>query len=211
MPAGRSRYLAEIATCVRNYHDRARSQAAVARERQALVTARELLVWRRGAIRRPWTPDRRPGSRSRLRVSSASRRLAGDCCGLYRFDFPRAVLAAAPGDAFGNAHPRVSLPRQRAGDLPIYLMHEGESARPFPLHRRRLPLQAGRRADRMFAGEGDPFRTNGASASFPRAWPPNACPPPSIRSPSMAATPTSGPTFTARSAMPGFQWPHWTT
>ena len=44
VPPKRSRYLAEIADCLRGYHDHAQAQARLARERQSLITAKTLLM-----------------------------------------------------------------------------------------------------------------------------------------------------------------------
>jgi isobutyryl-CoA mutase len=44
VPPKRSRYLAEIAECVREYQQNANAQARLARERQSLITAKQLLV-----------------------------------------------------------------------------------------------------------------------------------------------------------------------
>jgi methylmalonyl-CoA mutase N-terminal domain/subunit len=53
---------------------------------------------------------------------------------------------------------------------------------------------------RMFAGEGDAFRTNRRFKLVSRACRPSACPPRSTRSRCTATTPTRARTSTARSA-----------
>ena len=118
-----------------------------ARERQALVTAGSCWAWRRGAIRRPGPLIAARGAASTRSPPSASRRLAGDCGGLYRFDFPSSARRCT-GRRFRETHPRVSLPQaQRCyGDLDL-LPHARESARPFPLTAGVFPSKREARAD----------------------------------------------------------------
>ena len=114
-----------------------------------------------------------------------------------------AAHAADARDAVGHAASRASRCRatddaRRARALPA----RGEPARPLPVHRRRLPVQARGR------GPGAHVRRRGRPGphqpplppALRRASPRPACRPRSTRSPSTAATRTSGPTSTARSA-----------
>ena len=162
VPAGRSRYLAEIATCVRNYHDRARSQAAVARERQALVTARELLGLAAGSD--PAALDPLIAAREAALDSESRALLDGWPGTVAAYTGSTSQEQCSPlhrATLSGTPIPRVSLPRlSDAGDLLIYLMHENLPGR-FPFTAGVFPFKREEEEPtRMFAGEGDPFRTN---------------------------------------------------
>jgi methylmalonyl-CoA mutase N-terminal domain/subunit len=64
---------------------------------------------------------------------------------------------------------------------------------------------------RMFAGEGDAFRTNKRFKLLSQACRPSACPPPSTRSRCTATTRPAARTSTARWATPACRSPRWTT
>ena len=64
---------------------------------------------------------------------------------------------------------------------------------------------------RMFAGEGDAFRTNRRFKKVSEGMPAHRLSPPSTRSRSTAATPIRGPTSTARSATRACRSPRSTT
>ena len=105
----------------------------------------------------------------------------------------------------GNKIPRVALPRfTDHGELVRFWRSENLPGF-FPFTAGVFPFKRdGEDPARMFAGEGDPFRTNRRfkMLSATTATPPGSRPP-STRSPSTAATPTRAPTSTARSAPPG--------
>ncbi len=161
--AGRSRYLAEVAQTVRDYHLRAAAQAGLAHDRQALVRSAELLSEAgrpEAAALESLVAEREaalePESRRLLAgwpaLAAAYAGEGGD--GALPATLRRPTLAGTP-------LPRVCLPRVTdAGDLLRFLLREN-----LPGH---FPFTAGvfpfKREDeeptRMFAGEGDPFRTN---------------------------------------------------
>jgi methylmalonyl-CoA mutase len=165
LPAARSRYLAEIAETVRAYRQRVEHQARVASELQHLIEARRMLA----------AAGSETGALDAL-VAQTQMRLASDARELLE-RWPETVAfytrdeAAANGESkairlgsislSGTRVPRIALPRYRDhGDLLRWLMLENVPGR--------FPFTAGvftlKREDedptRMFAGEGDCFRTN---------------------------------------------------
>ena len=167
VPAARARYLAEIAECVRAYHRHADAQARLARERQALAMAREALV-RTG----------RPSADVEALWAEKDAVLDARAKALLAL-WPQTVAAYA-GDEYvvgmrdretrtrlrqeslaGTKIPRVALPRfEDEGEILRWLLRENVPGS--------FPYTAGvfafKRDDedptRMFAGEGDPLRTN---------------------------------------------------
>ncbi|MGV9380913.1 fused isobutyryl-CoA mutase/GTPase IcmF [Nonomuraea sp. NPDC003707] len=162
VPPARVRYLADIAETVRSYHAETLAQAEVARRRQQLAAVRSLLE----------------DSRLEELEAQAERELSEES---------RALLAAWPAvkerytadelvvkvrdreihtplwreTLSGNRIPRVALPRYSDhGDLLRFLRGENLPGS-FPFTAGVFPFK---RDDedptRMFAGEGDPFRTN---------------------------------------------------
>ncbi|MEV6032314.1 fused isobutyryl-CoA mutase/GTPase IcmF [Nonomuraea sp. NPDC052116] len=162
VPPARVRYLADIAETVRAYHAETLAQAEVARRRQQLAAVRSLLE----------------DSRLEELEAQAERELSEES---------RALLAAWPAvkerytadelvvkvrdreihtplwreTLSGNRIPRVALPRYSDhGDLLRFLRGENLPGS-FPFTAGVFPFK---RDDedptRMFAGEGDPFRTN---------------------------------------------------
>ncbi|MFC0531691.1 fused isobutyryl-CoA mutase/GTPase IcmF [Phytohabitans kaempferiae] len=163
LPTSRERYLSEIAQTVRGYHATTAAQAAVARRRQHLTTARDLL----------------PGNAAVTElVDGAERELHGDVRELL--DQWPAIREAYRGDELvyrvrgkdvrsplhretlsGSKVPRVALPRDGDdGELVRFLRAENLPGR-FPFTAGVFPLKrTGEAPARMFAGEGDAFRTN---------------------------------------------------
>ncbi|MFH5821148.1 fused isobutyryl-CoA mutase/GTPase IcmF [Georgenia sp. AZ-5] len=153
VPVARVGYLAEAAEAVRAYHRRTIEQAQAARELQRLSDARDVLA-RRGAA----TEDLDTAvAEVKETLGEDSRALLGDwplLSASARSIEPALSLAGIPV-------PRLALPRLHDdGDLLTWLRGEH-----LPGH---FPYTAGvftrRRTDehpaRMFAGEGDPARTN---------------------------------------------------
>ena len=113
----------------------------------------------------------------------------------------------------GTRIPRVALPRTTDhGELVRFLRAENLPGR-YPFTAGVFPFKReGEAPARMFAGEGDAFRTNRRFKLLSeRQRAPPACRRPSTRSRSTAATPTRAPTSTARSARPGSRSPRSTT
>jgi isobutyryl-CoA mutase len=170
VPPGRERYLSEIADAVRGYHARTRDQAELVRRRQHLRTARDELAGSGSADAAVEVLDRR--------LAEIAEGIAPEVDALLE-DWP-ATVAAYSGDEFtytvrdrdlsvpltretlsGTKVPRVALPRRSDdGDLVTFLRAENLPGR-FPYTAGVFPFKReGEAPARMFAGEGDPFRTN---------------------------------------------------
>ena len=168
VPAGRTRYLAEIAEAVREYHARVERQVALARERQHLREARRLL---RGA------GESDVDALARLE-DARDRMLDGEARALIE-SWP-ALVESYSGDEYvvtvrdreirtalrhvtlsGTSVPKVALPGYRdEGEILGFLMKENLPGR-FPFTAGVFPFKReGEDPSRMFAGEGDAFRTN---------------------------------------------------
>lgn len=153
IPAERERYLAEIVETVRGYHAETDRLAGVARRAQALATT-------------AGDPELTDMSVSQQLTSLAERAradLPDDLrAQLEAWEETRAAYAAKTTESLsGSLIPRVALPRTHDhGELVRYLRSEGLPGR-FPFTAGVFPFK---RKDeepaRMFAGEGDPFRTN---------------------------------------------------
>ncbi|MEV0312806.1 fused isobutyryl-CoA mutase/GTPase IcmF [Nonomuraea fuscirosea] len=161
VPPARVRYLADIAETVRGYHTETLAQAEVARRRQQLAAVRDLLS-EEGA---------REAARVEGELSEESRALLDGWPAVkerYRAD--ELVVKVRDREIHtplwretlsGNRIPRVALPRYTDhGDLLRFLRSENLPGM-FPFTAGVFPFK---RDDedptRMFAGEGDPFRTN---------------------------------------------------
>ena len=168
VPAGRVRYLSEIAQTLREYHAGVERQAAIARERQHLREARRLLA-----------EDGEAETASLARLEDARTEALDPEAARLIERWPE-VMERYSGDEFtvrvreretrtalrhvtlsGTSIPKVALPRYHdEGEILKFLMKEN-----LPGH---FPYTAGVFAfkregedpSRMFAGEGDAFRTN---------------------------------------------------
>jgi len=165
VPAKRGRYLAEIAECVRGYLAHAESQARIARERQQLSAAREML-----GKAAPEAIDALIEQKNAA-LDGHSRRLLQH--------WPK-LVAAYSGDEFvskvrdrevrtklttislsGTHVRKVALPKyQDQGEILNWLQRENVPGE-FPFTAGVFPFKRENEdPTRMFAGEGDPFRTN---------------------------------------------------
>ena len=171
VPAARTRYLAEISDTVRGYKKRARAQAQLAREVQQLKAAAAMLKIDK--------PDRAPAAEAALDLAGHRKaRMDSDA---------RALLAQWPdmqsayaGDEYvvkirdkeirtalvttslsGTPIRKVSLPKyQDDGEVLQWLMLDNVPGS-FPYTAGTFAFKReGEDPTRMFAGEGDPFRTN---------------------------------------------------
>ncbi|MFC5832425.1 fused isobutyryl-CoA mutase/GTPase IcmF [Nonomuraea insulae] len=161
VPPARQRYLADIAETVRGYHEETLAQAEVARRRQQLAAVRDLLS-EAGA---------EAAERAERELSEESRALLDGWPAVkQRYTADELVVKVRDREIHtplwretlsGNRIPRVALPRYHDhGDLLRFLRGENLPGT--------FPFTAGvfsfKRDDedptRMFAGEGDPFRTN---------------------------------------------------
>ena len=168
VPAARTRYLAEISETVRGYKRRAADQARIARERQQLLAARKMLA-----------TDCKEENKN-LDVLAAERDSRLDTRSKKLLDMWPSMQQAYAGDEYvvkirdkeirtalthtslsGSKIRKVALPRyEDHGELLKWLLLENVPGS--------FPYTAGVFAfkrenedpTRMFAGEGDPFRTN---------------------------------------------------
>ncbi|MFI7697743.1 fused isobutyryl-CoA mutase/GTPase IcmF [Nonomuraea sp. NPDC049480] len=162
VPPARSRYLAEIAETVRAYHAETLAQAEVARRRQQLAAVQELMDDER-------LRDLHAAADGEL--TDESRTLIDTWPAVNeRYTADELVVKVRDREIHtplwretlsGNRVPRVALPRYTDhGDLLRFLRSENLPGA-FPFTAGVFPFK---RDDedptRMFAGEGDPFRTN---------------------------------------------------
>jgi isobutyryl-CoA mutase len=166
VPAARSRYLADIADTVRGYHQMTRDQADIARRRQHLSTVAGLLGDDEGAepVRKLLAAadgELRADVRDQLeRWPSRVEDYSGDEFAYtvrgqeIRTPLTRSTLS-------GSRVPRVALPRtQEEAELVRFLRSENLPGF-FPFTAGAFPFKReGEAPARMFAGEGDAFRTN---------------------------------------------------
>jgi methylmalonyl-CoA mutase len=166
VPPARSRYLAEIADTLRAYHRRVQKQAVIARERQQLSEAKRLML----AAGKTVDMDDLIAQRDNALDSEAKQLLT---------QWP-SVQATYSGDEHvvkirdkeirtrlewetlsGNRIRKVSLPKYAdQGDLLGWLMKENLPGS-FPYTAGVFPFKRENEdPTRMFAGEGDAFRTN---------------------------------------------------
>jgi isobutyryl-CoA mutase len=162
VPPSRSRYLAEIAETVRAYHAETLAQAEVARRRQQLAAVQELMDDDRLKELHA-AADRELTDESRTLVDTwpaVKERYTADELVVKVRD--REIHTPLWRETLsGNRVPRVALPRfTDHGDLLRFLRSENLPGA-FPFTAGVFPFK---RDDedptRMFAGEGDPFRTN---------------------------------------------------
>jgi methylmalonyl-CoA mutase len=160
VPPARSRYLAEVAETVRAYHADTAAQAAAAHRYQAATEVADALA-----------ASGRPDGDARALAADAKAALAPDVVEAIRA-WPETV-SRMRADALpdgtplwrdtlaGSRVPRVALPRFAGhGELVRWLRAENLPGS-FPYTGGVFPLKrTGEDPTRMFAGEGDPFRTN---------------------------------------------------
>ncbi|HET9076258.1 MAG TPA: fused isobutyryl-CoA mutase/GTPase IcmF, partial [Acidimicrobiales bacterium] len=154
VPANRTRYLADVAETVRTYHHRTEQQVTAARRRQQLREVAGMLE-----------AEGRSAADLSVLAEAAERDLDPDSRELLEQWPARVEELQAPDlqrhTLSGTAVPRVALPRLRdEGELLRWLRAENLPGR-FPYTAGVFPLKReGEDPARMFAGEGDAFRTN---------------------------------------------------
>ncbi|PRX51185.1 methylmalonyl-CoA mutase [Prauserella shujinwangii] len=167
IPTGRTRYLAEIAETVRGYHERTARQVEAVRRRDHLATARDALA----------ADGADTAAVGRL-LDQAESAVDGDVRELLEHYAELAESYRGEELVFrvrdkelrtglwretlsGNRVPRVALPRYGdRGELVSFLRREHLPGY-FPYTAGVFPFKReGEDPARMFAGEGDPFRTN---------------------------------------------------
>jgi methylmalonyl-CoA mutase len=148
VPANRTRYLAEVAETVRSYHDETDRLVRAARRRQQLQEVAALL-----------DAEGRPSPDVRALAEAAADDLPEPARELLDQWPPDPVEARV--SLSGTPVPRVALPRYTDdGELLRFLRKENLPGR-FPYTAGVFPLKReGEDPARMFAGEGDAFRTN---------------------------------------------------
>ncbi len=169
LPRGRERYLADIAETVRGYHSRTEQQAVAARRRQQASATVDLLA----------ATGRTDGLAEVERLvaeldgalDSSTRHLLAEWPGVratYQGDERVYVVRGTEHrtpltrETLSGTHvPRVALPRDEDhGELVRFLRRENLPGR-FPFTAGVFPFKReGEAPARMFAGEGDPARTN---------------------------------------------------
>ncbi|HEX3096284.1 MAG TPA: fused isobutyryl-CoA mutase/GTPase IcmF [Usitatibacter sp.] len=167
VPPDRVRYLADIAATVRGYHREAAEQARIARERQALATARAI-VGRAGKA----TADLDALLAAKaLELTPASRELLEQWPRMVeRYGAEEYVVRVRDREIrtkltretlSGSQVRKVALPRyEDEGEILSFLLLENvPGAFPFTAGVFEFKREA-EDPTRMFAGEGDPFRTN---------------------------------------------------
>jgi isobutyryl-CoA mutase len=171
VPGSRSRYLAEITEAVRGYKRRARSQAQIAREAQHLREAARMLAVGK--------PDRPKASEAAIDIALQREAALDKDAAKLLAQWPEMQKAYA-GDELvtkvrdkeirtqlvttslsGSKIRKVSLPKYAdQGEVLQWLMLENAPGR-FPYAAGTFEFKReGEDPTRMFAGEGDPFRTN---------------------------------------------------
>jgi methylmalonyl-CoA mutase len=169
VPAERVRYLAEIAAEVRDYHARAKQQVGAARERQQLLATRDMLegedatagVAEIDRLLEARDAALEQNSRKLLDDWPATRRDYGGEEYVVRVREREIRTALRYQTLSGNSLPKVALPAfEDHGELLKWLLLENLPGR-FPYTAGVFPFKReGEDPTRMFAGEGDAFRTN---------------------------------------------------
>jgi methylmalonyl-CoA mutase len=167
VPAARSRYLAEIADTVRGYHVRAAGQSAIARERQQLLASQAMLAaaGKDTGVLDPLIAEKNarldPGSKALLEGWPETKKTYAGEEHVVRVRGREIRTRLKTISLSGTRVPKVALPGfEDHGEILRWLMRENLPGS--------FPFTAGVFAfkrenedpTRMFAGEGDPFRTN---------------------------------------------------
>ena len=168
VPSARRRYLSDIADAVRGRHAHAETQARHARERQQLLAAKAMLE--DAAVDDTTRLDALVAEREAA-LDEESRRLLDDWPATREAFAADELVTTANGretrtaiattTMSGTRVPKVALPRYSDhGDLLAWLLRENLPGR-FPYTAGVFPFKReGEDPTRMFAGEGDAFRTN---------------------------------------------------
>ena len=222
VPAARTRYLAEISDTVRGYKQHAVEQARLTREIQQLRAA--------GVMLREGKPEKARAAEAAEDLATQREATLAPHAKKLLAQWP-AMQAAYAGDEYvvkirdkelrttlvtqslsGTPVRKVSLPKyEDHGEILKWLMLDNVPGS--------YPYAAGTFAfkrenedpTRMFAGEGDAFRTNRRFKLLSEGMRPSACRPRSTASRSTATTRRCAPTSTARSATRACRSRRWTT
>jgi methylmalonyl-CoA mutase len=167
VPPARVRYLAEIADTVRAYHRRAAEQSGIARERQQLSAAKQMLIAAKKS-----SAELEPLIEGRDKALDPEARALLESWPKVRQDYSGDEHVVKVRDKeirtrlyhtslSGTRVPKVALPRYRDdGEILSWLMRENIPGS-FPYTAGVFPFKRENEdPTRMFAGEGEPFRTN---------------------------------------------------
>ncbi|HEY6239352.1 MAG TPA: fused isobutyryl-CoA mutase/GTPase IcmF, partial [Burkholderiales bacterium] len=167
VPPARSRYLAEIADTVRDYHAGAREQAKIARERQQLLASKAMLAasGKDTGVLDPLIAKKNarfdPRARQLIEGWPAMKEIYGGDEHVVKVRDRQVRTRLNTTSLSGTKIPKVALPGfEDHGEILKWRMRENLPGS--------FPFTAGVFAfkrenedpTRMFAGEGDPFRTN---------------------------------------------------
>ncbi len=165
VPAARKRYLAEIAETVRGYLQSADAQATVAGEVHAITLTQSMLGAEADSLSALEASKRSELSEENRQLLSSWPEIAANYIGEQRTDAlengKEIVTPLVRESLSGTLVPRVSLPKYSSeGDLLKWLKRENLPGF-FPFTAGVFPFKReGEDPARMFAGEGDPARTN---------------------------------------------------
>ncbi len=156
VPPARVRYLAEVAEALRGYHERTASLAETAGRAQALAVS-AVLLGEAG-------DEHAAGAAAGLAAEVAAGIDDGTVVALAAWPDVRDRALATPArltTLSGTPVPRVSVPRTSSDADLVRFLREENLPGSFPFTAGVFPLKReGEAPARMFAGEGDPFRTN---------------------------------------------------
>ena len=167
VPPDRVRYLAEIADSVRGYHKEIARQARAARERQSLITAKALFE---ASGEKPAGFDKLIDAKNGELTTWAKQALDAWPATFARYQQDEDVVKIRDKEIrtkqtteslSGTKIRKVALPRfEDEGEILRFLMRENVPGY-FPFTAGTFPFKReGEDPTRMFAGEGDAFRTN---------------------------------------------------
>ncbi|MBT3797331.1 MAG: methylmalonyl-CoA mutase family protein [Porticoccaceae bacterium] len=169
VPADRQRYLAEIADTGRNYHQHVEKQATLARQKQQLAATKSML--NDSGAKAPLEIDELIKDREKTMDGRAATLLENWPAVVEAYSGDEKIDTLSNGKQVtttlnsislsGNKISRVSLPRLKDhGDLLTWLMLDNLPGE-FPYTAGVFPFKReGEDPARMFAGEGDAFKTN---------------------------------------------------
>lgn len=167
VPPDRVRYLAEINDAVRSYHQQAEEQVVVARKVQQLQATKEMLAEQSidsNDVDALLTEEQKQLSSNNVDLLNQWDQLQKDYSGdefVMRIRNKEIRTKLTRESLSGLAIPKVALPKfEDHGERLKWLLKENVPGR-FPFTAGVFPFKReGEDPGRMFAGEGDPFRTN---------------------------------------------------
>jgi methylmalonyl-CoA mutase len=167
VPAKRARYLAEIAEGLRSYHGHALEQSRIARDRQSLIAAKAMLM-KAGKDGHPFdalieekNAQLDPRSRKLLEMWTETKKAYSGDEYVVKIRDREVRTALKSVSLSGTKVPKVALPRyEDAGEILRWQLTENVPGS-FPFTSGVFAFKRENEdPTRMFAGEGDPFRTN---------------------------------------------------